>query len=65
VSAALEQATPWKRLTSTVCQRAFSSPEAFLYEVGVAPAVAAIAGPEIASALRDGSFDSVLAVSAG
>jgi SAM-dependent methyltransferase len=50
--ASLAQIRPWNRLTSTVCQRAFSSPEAFLYEVTVAPAVAAIVGPVIASGVR-------------
>jgi ubiquinone/menaquinone biosynthesis C-methylase UbiE len=42
-----DQPTVWQRLTSSVCRRAFSSPEALLYEIGIAPAVAGVVSPTV------------------
>jgi ubiquinone/menaquinone biosynthesis C-methylase UbiE len=55
VSTTLVHNKPWSRLTATVCRRAFSSPEAFLYEVTVARAVATIVEPAVISAAQ-GAF---------
>lgn len=39
-----DETTAWQRLTTSVCRRAFSSPEALIYELPV-PAVAAVVSP--------------------
>jgi ubiquinone/menaquinone biosynthesis C-methylase UbiE len=38
----------WQRFTSSVCRRAFSSPEALGYEVLISPAVLRVVAPQIA-----------------
>ena len=43
-----ERVTPFARLTSTVCRRAFSSPEALGYEALISPAVLDVVTPCIA-----------------
>jgi ubiquinone/menaquinone biosynthesis C-methylase UbiE len=42
-----DEPTAWRRLTSSVCRRAFSSPEALIYEIGIAPAVAGVVSPMV------------------
>jgi SAM-dependent methyltransferase len=47
-----EEATAWQRVTAGVCRRAFSSPEALLYEIGIASAVAGAVSPLIIPHMR-------------
>ena len=51
-----------ERLTNGICRRAFSSPEAFAYEMTIAPALAALVTPVIRAGIRG---DAILDVGCG
>jgi predicted RNA methylase len=52
----------WQRISDGVCQRAFSSPEALLYEVTIASALARVVVPIVAARIRG---ESILEVGCG